>query len=92
MRHTETALKWIVGILHDLEAPFEIDGGMAAAAYGAKRELADIDINVSEESFYKIVPRVKEYIHFGPQWLRDDRWELLLSQRVAAIDLCFSMM
>ncbi len=78
MRHTETALKWIVEILNELKAPFEIDGGMAAAAYGAKRELADIDINVSEEDFYKIVPLVKEYIHFGPQWFRDDHWELLM--------------
>lgn len=78
MRHTETALKWIVSILNDLEAPFEIDGGMAAQAYGAKRELADIDINVLEKDFYKIVPLVKEHIHFGPAWLRDDRWELLM--------------
>lgn len=78
MRHTETALKWIVGILNELNIPFEIDGGMAAEVYGAKRELADIDINVSEEGFYKIVPLVKEYIHFGPKWFRDDHWELLM--------------
>lgn len=78
MRHTEMALKWIVGILNELEAPFEIDGGMAAQAYGAKRELADIDINVSEKDFYKIVPKVKEYIHFCPQWFHDDHWECLM--------------
>jgi len=78
MRHTETALKWIVGILNELKVPFEIDGGMAAEAYGAKRELADIDINVTEEGFYKIVPLVKEYLHFGPAWYRDEHWELLM--------------
>lgn len=78
MRHTETALKWIVGILNELNVPFEIDGGMAAEAYGSKRELADIDINVSEEDFYKIVPLVKNYLHFGPEWYRDEHWELLM--------------
>ena len=78
MRHTETALKWIAGILNSISAPFEIDGGMAAEAYGTKRELADIDINVFEEDFYKIVPLVKEYIHFGPAWYRSDTWQLLM--------------
>ncbi|HEV7449268.1 MAG TPA: hypothetical protein VGP13_01885 [Candidatus Paceibacterota bacterium] len=78
MRHTHTALHWIVGILNELKAPYEIDGGMAAEAYGVNRELADIDINVSEEDFYKIVPKVHEYIHFGPAWYRDEHWELLM--------------
>ncbi|MBI3572466.1 hypothetical protein HY091_02975 [Candidatus Kaiserbacteria bacterium] len=75
MRHTETALRWIVGILNELQIPFEIDGGLAAELYGSPRELADIDINVPQENFEKIVPRVREYLTFGPGWYRDEHWE-----------------
>ncbi|MDP3696632.1 MAG: hypothetical protein Q8R55_01210, partial [Candidatus Taylorbacteria bacterium] len=78
MRHTEVALKWIVDILRDLKIPFEIDGGLAAEAYGSKRELADIDINVLQEDFYKIVPQVKEYLKFGPGWYKDEHWRLYM--------------
>ena len=78
MRHTETALRWIVEILRGAGIPFEIDGGMAAEAYGAGRELADIDINVPEDDFDKVVPLVREYLHFGPKWYRDDHWEILM--------------
>ena len=78
MRHTATALRWIVDILNDLQIPFEIDGGLAAQAYGSERELADIDINVPEERFSEIIPKVKEYIRFGPGWYRDEHWELLM--------------
>lgn len=78
MRHTETALKWIVGILRNLKIPFEIDGGLAAEAYGSERELADIDINVSREDFDKIVPLVKEYLKFGPDWYKDEHWNIYM--------------
>lgn len=78
MRNTEAALKWIVKILKELKIPFEIDGGLAAEAYGSKRELADIDINVPGEDFDKIVPMVKEYLKFGPDWYHDDHWKIYL--------------
>jgi hypothetical protein len=68
----------MVTLLRGLRIPFEIDGGMAAEAYGSTRELADIDINVPEEDFYKIVPYVKRNLRFGPAWYRDARWELLM--------------
>ena len=78
MRHTETALKWIVNILREFKIPFEIDGGLAAEAYGSNRELADIDINVAQEDFDKIVPQVKEYLKFGPDWYKDEHWRLYM--------------
>ncbi len=77
MRHTEAALRWVVDILHKEHIPFEIDGGLAAEMYGAKRELADIDINVGE-GFDRILPHVREYIHYGPTHYEDDQWRVYL--------------
>lgn len=91
MRNTEAALKWIVGILHELKIPFEIEGGFAAEFYGSKRQLADIDINVPQEEFDKIVPRVKEYLHFGPGQYQDNNWDLyMMTVKYAGqiIDIC----
>ena len=78
MRNTEEALIWVVSILKELNVSFEIDGGLAAEAYGSKRELADIDINVLSEDFDRIVPKVKEYIKFGPAWYQDEHWKLYM--------------
>ena len=78
MRNTHAALVWIVGLLHDLKIPFEIDGGFAAAFYGSKRELADIDINVPAERLGEITERVKDYLTFGPDWYRDEQWDLYM--------------
>lgn len=51
---------------------------MAAQVYGATRELADIDIDVLESEFEKILPGIKEYIIFGPAQYRDKNWDLWL--------------
>lgn len=78
MRNTKAGLAWIVGILRKENIAFEVDGGLAAELYGTKRELADIDLNVPEEDFYKIVPFVKEYIVYGPAYYEDEHWKLLM--------------
>ena len=78
MRNTHAALVWIIGLLNDLKIPFEIDGGFAAEFYGSKRELADIDINVPAERLSEIVPCVKDYLTFGPDWYRDEQWDLYM--------------
>lgn len=75
MRHTKTALTWIIAILADLNAPYEIIGGLAAEEYGSLRELADLDFAVPGEYLDKIVPHVKEYLTFGPDWYEDHEWK-----------------
>ena len=65
-RDTQAAFKWIVGILRAHDIPFMVSGGLAARAYGATRELADIDIVMPDSRFGEIVPEVKNYITFGP--------------------------
>lgn len=77
-RDTEKAFGWIIGILNSHQIPFQIEGGLAATAYGAERELADIDMVIPEDNFVDILPEVREFIKSGPEQLKDSHWDLLL--------------
>ncbi len=78
MKNTKEAFYWIVDILRMKNIPFHIAGGLAAKVYGAKRKLADIDIDVPDEMFERISSNVKDYIIYGPKQYKDDSWDLLL--------------
>lgn len=71
-RDTKKAFYWIVGILKRHKVPFRISGGMAARIYGSKRPLADIDIEIPEACFEKILPELKKYLIFGPRRNKDN--------------------
>ena len=58
--------------------PFVISGGLAARYYGAKRKLADIDIEVSNSDIPLIASKVNQYIIFGPKRYVDNNWDLEL--------------
>jgi len=91
MRATRPAFYWIINILKKYRIPFQITGGLAARIYGATRPLADVDIDISEKHFNKILSDVKKYIVFGPSAYRDKNWHLLLvtlKYRGQLIDLC----
>ncbi len=77
-RDTEKAFGWIVGILNNHKISFQIEGGLAAKAHGAERELADIDLVIPEDNFVDILPEVKDFIKSGPLQLKDSHWDLLL--------------
>lgn len=51
---------------------------MAAQAYGAERELVDIDLVIHESDFQKITDDVREYIKYGPSRYVDQKWDLTL--------------
>jgi hypothetical protein len=78
MRDTRASLRWITDILQELNIPFQIAGGLAANAYGATRELADIDIDIPEDNFELIKDKVSDYIIFGPSHLKTTSWDLML--------------
>lgn len=76
--NAEKAFHWIIGILNKHHIKFEIDGGLAARAYGAERELVDIDLVIPEKEFENILSDVASHIQYGPSWFSDDKWNLLL--------------
>ncbi len=76
MRDVKAALSWITQLLESFDIPYQIAGGLAARVYGSKRELADIDIDIPQSGFNKILDNVKEYIIYGPTHYKDDHWDL----------------
>jgi len=74
----KNALIWIVEILRKDKIPFYISGGLAAMAYGSKRPVYDIDIEISDRDFDKLFPLVKNYTIYGPQRYHDDNFDILL--------------
>ena len=69
------AILWIITILNKHSIPFQILGGLAAKAHGAKRELIDIDITMPEKDFHKILEDIQEYLVSGPQRTKEGQWD-----------------
>lgn len=78
MKQTKEALIWITDILKKHHIPFQITGGLAARAYGAVRELEDIDIDIPEDKFELLIKEVGPYIIYGPDYFKDESWNLYL--------------
>ncbi|QQR78503.1 MAG: hypothetical protein IPJ68_05530 [Candidatus Moraniibacteriota bacterium] len=75
MKNSESAFRWIIGILKRHEVPFVVLGGLAAQAYGSKRDLNDIDLVIHRADFEKILPEVRTYVTYGPEMSRDEEAE-----------------
>lgn len=76
MKKTKAAFHWITEILEKNKVPYQIAGGLAARAYGSTRPLNDIDIDIPENSFSDIIPEIKPYIISGPEWVKDNVWDI----------------
>lgn len=72
------ALQWIIEILQQQKIPFQITGGLAVKIYGGKRPVRDIDIEIPDNCFDKLVPLVQNYIIYGPERYQDAYFDLLL--------------
>jgi hypothetical protein len=91
MKDTEGAFKWIISIINSKKILYQITGGFAARLYGSQRELADIDIEIPDGDFEKIIPEVKEFIVYGPDQYVDENWNLklmTLDNKGQLIDIC----
>jgi hypothetical protein len=78
MKNTENAFKWIIGLLQKNKIPYQLSGGFAARIYGSNRPLYDIDIEIPDKYFDKLLPYVKDYLVYGPQRYLDESFDLLL--------------
>jgi RimJ/RimL family protein N-acetyltransferase len=78
MNLIKDALLWIIPILRKHHIPFQIAGGLAMQAYGSKRALRDIDIDIPETDFKTIRQDVAPFITFGPDNFKDKNWDLFL--------------
>jgi len=90
-RETKKALNWILSILKKYDSTYQITGGLAAIAHGAKRELVDIDIEVPHSTFQHIISEVRPYIFWGPARYQDKNWDLFYAKLEYAgqkIDIC----
>ncbi len=90
MSSTKEAFNWIIGILRKHNIRFQISGGLAARLYGATRPIADIDIEMSDDGFDKILSDVKKYVVFGPERYIDETFNvqlLTLNYKDQEIDL-----
>jgi len=66
VNNSKATFKWIVTILKKNKIPFQITGGLAARQYGSDRPLYDIDIDMPNEFFEKLLPFVSDFVTFGP--------------------------
>jgi len=76
-KSTETALKWIIGILNKYSIPFQIGGGFAAYVYGVQRPIYDIDIALPTNKLAVLVPEVQQYITHELKEHKDSHWEFV---------------
>ena len=80
MKNTEKVFNWIIDILEQNNIKYKVSGGFAAKIYGVNRELADIDIEVSDVDIGQIAQtdKIRPYIVYGPNQYKDENWDLLL--------------
>ncbi|NRB40396.1 MAG: hypothetical protein HRU20_18330 [Pseudomonadales bacterium] len=72
----ESAFNWIIDVFESNDIPYIICGGLAAIAYGAIRELNDIDIYVPKSCYQNVCKFGEEYITFGPERYDDNFWSV----------------
>ncbi len=74
-----TALAWIVALLDEAGIPFQVAGGVAAAAFGARRDVADIDLYVPAAYLPRLMRLVgPDRIIEQPWRHRDASWDLIV--------------
>ncbi len=70
------ALRWIAALLEDLDCPYVICGGLAAAGFGATRPIHDIDLFVPDHRFQDVVQAARDFISKPATHYRHEHWDL----------------
>ena len=83
-------LRKIVGILRENNILFQVNGGLAAIAYGANRPLYDIDLDVRQADIKKVELLFKGHIKKSLHHVTNshfDVWLLVLSVDGVEVDI-----
>lgn len=78
------SLNWIVSILNRHQIPYQIIGGLAAKAYGAKRPLVDIDLYAQLDEAQAALEEMKPNVIRNPSPYRSTSWDVTYM----ALDYC----
>lgn len=70
------ALRWVVDLLEEVPARFQVVGGLAARAHGATRPLVDLDLYVDGRGFDPVLLLARGSVVWGPAQHRDEHWDL----------------
>ena len=71
------ALTWLVTLLNEHQVQYQIVGGLAAQAYGAKRPLLDIDLYMAFDQSQAVLDAIKPYLTRLPAPHRSAAWDLV---------------
>lgn len=71
------ALSWIVEMFRRVDVPFQVVGGLAARAYGAKRPLVDLDFYIPTSRLDDIADVTAAFVSRPPSHYRDECWDLI---------------
>lgn len=73
------ALRWIVRLLNEAGIPFQVTGGVAATVYGARRDVADIDLFVPAAHLPPLMRLVGPARIARQPWRhRDESWDVIV--------------
>lgn len=85
------ALSYLSGKLQMHGVPFVIIGGLAAIAWGAKRQLADIDILVNSKDFIRVSDLFYHELRVRPRHYTKNNWDIqqfILEINETTVDVC----
>lgn len=87
----QQVLRQIATTFDQYQIPYVIIGGLAAIAWGSKRQLVDIDILVSSEN-YLVLPEIfEQYLRAGPRHYTQNGWNIqqcVLDISGVTVDIC----
>jgi hypothetical protein len=73
----EAALRWIADILNARNVPFQIVGGLAARAYGATRQINDIDLYAPASELRSVLELIAPFVTRPLAHYHDQHWDLV---------------
>lgn len=82
------ALRWLRARLEQAAVPFQVVGGLAALAHGARRPLNDVDVYVPGGALGRLRHELAGHVRHGPHRIRDEHWDCYLMRlRHSGVDI-----